>query len=69
VLLHGKRGEIQSVVEKLTGDPEKDWLMNQYGPGAMMLEPKFHKEGTFISDTENAEDLFRVASLKRRFTP
>jgi hypothetical protein len=57
ILYVGQPGKIQFVVEKLTGDSEKDWLVNEYGPGAMVLEPKHYKEGTFITDTENAEDL------------
>ena len=61
VLFHSEPGEIQFVVEKLTGDSEKDWLMNEYGPGVMVLEPKFYKDGTFITDTENAEDLVLVS--------
>jgi hypothetical protein len=61
VLFHSEPGEIQFVVEKLTGDSEKDWLMNEYGPGVMVLEPKFYKGGTFITDTENAEDLVLVS--------
>lgn len=61
VLYHGEPGEIQFVVEQLTGDAEKDWLMSEFGPGAMVLEPKFYKEGTFVTDTENAEDLILVS--------
>jgi len=61
VLYHGEAGEIEFVVEKLTGDAEKDWFMNEYGPGVMVREPKFYKEGTFVTDTENAEDLVLVS--------
>ena len=61
ILYASQPGEVRFVVEKLTGDAERDWFMNEYGPGVMVLEPKFYKEGTFITDTENAEDLELVS--------
>lgn len=60
ILYAGQPGEVKFIVEKLTGDPEKDWLMNEYGPGVMVLEPKFYENGTFVSNTEDAEDLVFV---------
>ena len=64
VLVAGEPGEIQFIVDKLTGDAERDWHLEEHGPGAMVLEPKFYKEGTFITNTEDAEDLVLVSRSK-----
>jgi hypothetical protein len=55
VLFHGERGQVEFVVDALVGAPAMDWYMKEHGPGAMIVEPTAGR--TFISDTENAEDL------------
>jgi len=56
VLFHGETAEIEFIVDALIGDPAMDWYMKEYGPGAMVVEPKAAGR-TFISETKNAEDL------------
>ena len=56
VLFHGEPGEIEFVADKLVGDSEIDWHMENGGPGVMVLEPKVFGRA-FIHDTEDAEDL------------
>lgn len=56
VLFHGEPGEIEFIVDTLTGDPAMDWYMKEQGPGVMILEPR-RSGRAFIKDTENAEDL------------
>jgi len=60
VLFHGEPGEIEFVVDKLTGDPVLDWNMKENGPGVMILEPKLFGH-VYMRDTENAEDLILVS--------
>ena len=60
VLFHGEPGEIEFIVDALSGDPAMDWYMNEHGPGVMVLEPKIFGRA-FINDTENAEDLVLVS--------
>lgn len=61
ILYAGEPGQIKFIVDEVTGDPEKDWLIEEYGPGVMVEEPKFYKNGTFVTNTENVEDLFFVS--------
>ena len=60
VLFHGEPGEIEFVVDQLSGDPAIDWHLKEQGPGVMVLEPK-HFGRAYIRDTENAEDLQLVS--------
>jgi hypothetical protein len=60
VLFHGEAGEIEFVVDRLTGDPATDWYMKELGPGAMVVEPK-HFGSAYIRDTEANEDLLLVS--------
>ena len=60
VLFHGEPGEIEFIVDALSGDPAMDWYMNEHGPGVMVLEPKIFGRA-FIRDTESAEDLVLVS--------
>jgi hypothetical protein len=41
VLFHGEPGEIDFVVDGVSGDPDMDWYFTNYGPGVMVLEPKY----------------------------
>ena len=59
MLFHNEPGEIEFIVDALVGDPAMDWYVKEYGPGAMVVEPKAGR--TFISDTEDAEDLILVS--------
>jgi len=54
VLFHGEPGEIEFVVDALTGDPARDWYMLELGPGVMVREPK-HFGSAYVSDTRNAD--------------
>ena len=66
VLFSGEPGEVEFVVDVLTGDPAFDWYMQEYGGGVMIREPK--NFGTvFISaeslpETEDLEFLTRAGS-------
>ena len=40
VFFHGDPGEIEFVVEQLTGDAAMDWYMHEFGGGVMLREPK-----------------------------
>jgi hypothetical protein len=60
VPFHGEPGEIEFIVDALSGDPAVDWYMKEHGPGVMVLEPKIFGRA-FIRDTENAEDLVLVS--------
>jgi hypothetical protein len=57
VLFHGEPGEIEFVVDRLVGDPEIDWHMEQLGPGVMIIEPKFFGRA-YILDTEKPKLVF-----------
>ena len=59
VLFHGEPGEIEFIVGALSGDPAMDWYVKEYGPGAMVVEPKAGR--TFLTETEDAEDLVLVS--------
>jgi hypothetical protein len=50
VLLHGKPGEVEFVVEELTGDLGMDWYMEEFGGGVMIKEPEVFGR-CFIHDT------------------
>lgn len=40
ILYGGNEGTIELVVEEVTGDPERDWLLENHGAGVMVVEPK-----------------------------
>jgi hypothetical protein len=40
VLFHGQPGEVDFVVDGLSGDADMDWYFTKLGPGVMVLEPK-----------------------------
>jgi hypothetical protein len=60
ITFHGEPGEIEFVVDRLTGDPAMDWFEKEYGGGAMVVEPK-HFGRCFVHDTQDTEDLIFVA--------
>jgi hypothetical protein len=59
VTFHGDPGEIEFVVDKVTGDPAVDWYMQEFGGGVMLKEFKYF-EHYFLHETEDAEDLVFV---------
>jgi len=56
----GELGEIEFVVEGLTGDPAMDCYIRELGPGVSVIEPQVFGR-VYVSDTENAEDLILVS--------
>jgi hypothetical protein len=40
ILLYGDPGEVEFVVDGMTGDPEMDWHMETSGRGVMLIVPK-----------------------------
>jgi hypothetical protein len=36
----GEPGEVECVVQPAVAQPELDWYLQTYGPGAMVIEPK-----------------------------
>jgi hypothetical protein len=53
-LFHGAPGEIEVVVDGLTGDSAMAWYVEQFGGGAMILEPKHFGAG-FLAASEGKE--------------
>jgi len=60
VLYHSAAGEIEFVVEKLVGDPVRDWHMEDAGPGVMVVEPKVFGR-VYLPEREIDEDLVFVS--------
>jgi hypothetical protein len=56
VLFHSEPGEIEFVVERLTGDPAMDWHIKEQGAGVMVLEPRSFNRA-YVCDPNNVEDL------------
>jgi hypothetical protein len=55
----GNPGTIEFVVERLTGDPEADWLFESHGAGVMVAEPTLFGR-VFLSAPHDEEDLLFV---------
>ncbi|MGA7855107.1 MAG: hypothetical protein WCA15_17420 [Candidatus Acidiferrales bacterium] len=60
VLFHGAPGEIEFVVDGLTGDPAMDWYVEEFGGGVMVLEPKYFG-AAFLAASDGKEDLIFVS--------
>ncbi len=56
IMFHGEPGQIEFVVEELSGDPEMDWYMKEFGGGVMVRETKVLGLA-FLSEPEHEEDL------------
>ena len=56
----GNAGTIELVVERLTGDPEQDWLFETNGAGIMVAEPKVFGR-VYLHAPYEEEDLLFVA--------
>jgi len=56
----GNVGTIELVVERLTGDPENDWLFENHGTGVMVVEPKVFGR-VYLHVPHDEEDLVFVA--------
>ena len=54
VLLHGEPGEIELVADPL--DDPKDWYVEQYGGGVMIVEPRTFGS-LFVPNPQEYEDL------------
>jgi|HubBroStandDraft_6_1064221.scaffolds.fasta_scaffold1712137_1 hypothetical protein len=63
VLFHGGSGEIDFVVDRITGHPAMDWYVNEFGPSAMVPEPMFFGRA-LLNQTEDSEDLQIVSRGK-----
>jgi hypothetical protein len=62
VIFHGEPGEIEFVADPLVNDPETEWYVQEYGGGAMVVEPKVFGRA-FLSNTEDEQDLIFVLRL------
>jgi hypothetical protein len=60
VLYHGDPGQLEFVVNELTGDPAMDWHFRTNGRGVMVAEPK-HFGRLYITDVEHDEDFVFVS--------
>jgi hypothetical protein len=49
VLYDGEPGEIEFVADRLTGDSELDWFVNEHGGGVMFVELELKALWTRIS--------------------
>jgi hypothetical protein len=63
VTCHGEPAEIEFVVAQLVGDATLDCYVNERGPGAMVVEPKFFGR-VFVSDTESNEDIVLIVRVE-----
>ena len=52
-------GVIELVVEGLVGDPEQDWLFENHGAGAMVVEPKVFGR-VYLHAPHDKEDLLSL---------
>ena len=59
VLFHGEAGRIEFVADAAVQDNDSAWYVQEYGGGVMIIEPRSTR--TFLTNTEDAEDLFFVA--------
>ena len=62
MIFHGEPGEIEFVADPLVNDPETEWYVQEYGGGAMVVEPKVFGRA-FLSNTEDEQDLIFVLRL------
>lgn len=60
VLFHGEPGEVEFVVDVLTGDAAMDWYVKELGGGVMIIEPKRFGR-VFLDEPESDEDLVFVS--------
>jgi hypothetical protein len=54
VLFHGNPAEIELVASNITGDPETDWYIEEFGGGVMISDPMVSGR-TFIPADQIAE--------------
>jgi hypothetical protein len=59
----GNAGTIELVVESLTGDPERDWLLETNGAGVMVAEPNVFGR-VYLHDPHEEEDLLFVGRAR-----
>jgi hypothetical protein len=66
ILFHDQSGYIEFVADPLIKDSETDWYVKEYGGGVMVFGPKTFGR-TFLTRTENAEDLILTSRLGNSF--
>jgi hypothetical protein len=60
ILYHGEPGEVEFVVADHTGDPSKDWYLEQFPGGGFMITAKGFGS-VFLGEGDIDEDLEFVA--------
>jgi hypothetical protein len=53
---HGEPGEVEFVADRVSGDPESDWYVTEYGGGVGLTVPKSFGS-VFLCTTVDDEDL------------
>jgi hypothetical protein len=56
ILYHGEPGEVEFVVADRTGDPSKDWYLEQFPGGGFMITAKGFGS-VFLGEDDIDEDL------------
>jgi hypothetical protein len=56
ILYHGEPGEVEFVVADRTGDPSKDWHIEQFPGGGFMITAKGFGS-VFLAESDIDEDL------------
>ena len=64
VLFHGKPGRIGMVAAGLSGDPENDWHVREFGGGVMILDRVAGRTFIPLAQIADCEDLELVARGK-----
>ena len=59
ILFHGEPGHVEFVADPADEDPETEWYIQEYGGGVGIIEDRLGR--SFISNTEDAEDLILVS--------
>ena len=57
VLFHLEPGLIEAIAAELTGDPENDWHMTEFGGGIMILEDRLGRSFIPADSVADLEDL------------
>jgi hypothetical protein len=57
---HGEPGGIEFVITEATGDPSRDWFLDEFPEGGVMLRATGFGS-VFVTDTDREEDLELIA--------
>jgi len=60
VIFHEAPGQVEFVADRSVNNPERDWYVQEFGGGVMIIEPN-NFGCVFLTETENAEDLVFVS--------